>query len=43
MGGGEIDQANNISHGKYKLSREKYRENRSVEESQRCSVDGFCG
>jgi hypothetical protein len=32
MGGGEIDQVNNISHGKNKLLREKYRENKSTEE-----------
>jgi len=31
LGGGEIDQANNISHGKNKLSHEKYRENKSME------------
>jgi len=32
MGGDKIDQTNNISHGKNKLSREKYHENRFMEE-----------
>jgi len=33
-GGGDTHHANNISHGKIKLSLEKYCENRSTEERE---------